>query len=200
MDKLINALKMRSATMDTLTGTPRWGLVQSYDPQNYLAKVLIQPEGVLSGWLPIVTPMVGPNWGMMMPLAQGQQVIVIPDGGDSEQGVILGGTWDTQTPVPQIPAAPGGSNSTLQSGEVALVSGQGSFIRLCADGTMLIVGPTIYALGSAGDTPKRLATEDFVFSLYNSHTHSGVSTGTGTSGVPVQQGTTAHVTGHLKAS
>ena len=33
----------------------RHGLVTSYDPKTYLAKVTYQPEGQESGWLPIET-------------------------------------------------------------------------------------------------------------------------------------------------
>ena len=37
---------------------PRFGTVSSVDPGTATARVTLQPEGVLSGWLPLLTP-----WG-----------------------------------------------------------------------------------------------------------------------------------------
>ena len=55
MDKLTNAIRQQAAAIVAQMGQPRWGVVQSVDPSRPAAKVLIQPEGVLSGWLPIAT-------------------------------------------------------------------------------------------------------------------------------------------------
>ena len=45
-------------------GAPRCGLVASFNPQTYCAKVMIQPENTLTGWLPILSSWVGPGWGL----------------------------------------------------------------------------------------------------------------------------------------
>jgi phage baseplate assembly protein gpV len=200
MDRLLNALAVRSGSMDAQAGQPRWGVVQSFNPANYTAKVTLQPEGVLTGWLPIVTPTFGAGWGVVSPLQPGQQVLVVPDTGDHDNGVILGGTWNTSSTVPKIPAAPGGATTNLQSGEWAFVSPAGSFIRFCADGSVLINATAIYTLGSGSATPLRLATENFVLDVYNNHTHPGVEAGSASTGVPNQQATSSDLTANLKAS
>ena len=49
----------------------RHGLVTSYDPKNYLAKVTYMPEGTESGWLPIETGHIGNGYGITMGLQPG---------------------------------------------------------------------------------------------------------------------------------
>ena len=55
MDQLRNMIKAHAGGLDGLAGTLRFGLVASFDPVAYAAKVLIQPENVLSGWLPVMS-------------------------------------------------------------------------------------------------------------------------------------------------
>lgn len=57
----------------------RHGIVTSYDPKKYLAKVTFQPEGQESGWLPIETGHIGETYGIVVGLQPGQ-------GGVSPQG------------------------------------------------------------------------------------------------------------------
>jgi hypothetical protein len=208
MDRLLNALAIQAGSMDVQAGQPRWGVVQSFNPSNYTAKVTLQPEGVVTGWLPIVTPTFGAGWGLVSPLQPGQQVLVVPDTGDHDNGVILGGTWNTQSTVPKIPSSMGGSPNNLQPGEFAFVApGGNSYLRFCSDGSVLLnatalymLAQQIYSLGSAGSTPLRLATETFVLDLYNSHTHPGIQPGSSSTGVPNQQASSSDLTANLKAS
>ena len=53
MDRLLNALKLHAGGMDLHGAEPRLGIVTSYDPTNAAARVMIQPENTLSGWLPV---------------------------------------------------------------------------------------------------------------------------------------------------
>lgn len=140
-DRLLNAMRMHAGAMDALTGQPRWAVVTSFDPVKYTAKVQYGPNDapsdtpVISGWLPVVSAMVGPNWGMVTPLQAGQQVFVVPDGGNHDHGVILGGTWSMSSQAPQ----PGGSSAT--SGEWAVQGATGTYIRLFEDGRASIKTP-----------------------------------------------------------
>jgi len=73
----------------------RHGLVTSYDPERYLAKVTFQPEGQESGWLPIETGHIGNGFGIAVGLQpgdgkqSGDQVIVRYQEGDFESGKIV---------------------------------------------------------------------------------------------------------------
>lgn len=75
--------------------TERHGLVTSYNPKTYLAKVKFQPEGQESGWVPIETGHIGQGYGIAVGLqpgdgkATGDQVIVRYQEGDIESGKIV---------------------------------------------------------------------------------------------------------------
>jgi hypothetical protein len=89
MDRLLNALKGQGANQDQAAGAPRFGLVTSVDPATATARVTLQPEGVLTGWLPLLTPWVGNGWGLVCPPSPGDQVLVIPQEGDAEHGLFI---------------------------------------------------------------------------------------------------------------
>jgi phage baseplate assembly protein gpV len=136
MDRLLGALKQHVAAMIARIGQPRWGTVTSYDATNHLAKVLIQPEGNQTGWLPIGCPWVGPGWGEITPLHVGQQVKMVPDSGDPNNLVIVTGGYSTSM-MPPIPSnVIAGAAAAMQPGERAFVSMAGSVIRFCADGSI----------------------------------------------------------------
>ena len=67
MDRFLNAVKSQAGALAHGLGQPRFGIVTSVDPQNATARVLIQPEAVLSGWLPVLSPWIGSGWGMSCP-------------------------------------------------------------------------------------------------------------------------------------
>jgi phage baseplate assembly protein gpV len=125
MQRLLNAFKLHAAGLDAASAQPRFGVVSSVDPSTYTARVLLQPENVLSGWLPILTAWSGPGWGLVCPPSPGQQVLVVAQEGESEHGVILGAAF-SEAAAP--PAAP--------SGELWLVHASGSFLKLGNDGSI----------------------------------------------------------------
>lgn len=160
---LHNILKSHASTLDQSTGQVKFGTVTSVDVANGTARVSIQPEGVLSGWLPILAQWIGNGWGMVCPPAPGDQVVLVPQEGDVEQSVIIGRVFSVKQ-VP--PAAP--------SGEFWLVHQTGSFLKLCNDGTIRINGD----LHVAGDIYDRYGSISRLRGHYNSHTHVAGSYGT----------------------
>ena len=94
----------------------RHGLVTSYDPKKYLAKVTFQPEGHESGWLPIETGHVGQGYGIAIGLqpgsgkgesqsnseATGDQVIIRFQEGDFEGGKIVQRVHSDQDKPPEV--------------------------------------------------------------------------------------------------
>lgn len=110
--------------------TERHGLVSSYDPSKYLAKVVLQPGGQETGWLPIETGHIGSTYGIVVGLQpgqgganaqgqggqagpqsqnQGDQVIVQLQEGDFESGKIVQRVHSDQDNPPQA-----------QSGEIRI--------------------------------------------------------------------------------
>jgi phage baseplate assembly protein V len=125
MEGLFNAIRAQGALQDGRIGQARCGLVQSVDPATYCAKVSLQPEGVLTGWLPVASAWTGSGWGLVAPPVPGQQVLVLAQEGQAEHGVIVGGLFSTAAAPPPAP-----------SGEFWLVHQAGAFLKLHNDGTV----------------------------------------------------------------
>lgn len=95
----------------------RHGIVTSYDPERYLAKVTFMPEGQESGWLPIETGHIGNDYGVAIGLQpgdgkkSGDQVIVRYQEGDLESGKIVQRVHSDDEKPP-----------TVQSGEIVIWS------------------------------------------------------------------------------
>jgi phage gp45-like len=96
----------------------------------------------------------------------GDQVLVVPQEGDIEQGIIIGACYSR---VQRPPAA--------QSGEFWLVHKSGSFIKLGNDGIVHVGGD----LRVSGDVYDKEGSLSHLRNTYNTHTH---PTADGTSGKP----------------
>ncbi len=162
MHRLLNSLKAQAGAQDLTAGRPRFGTVVSVDPKRHAAKVSLQPEGVVTGWLPVLSPWVGAGWGLCVPPMQGQQVLVLPQDGEGDHGVIVGGAWSDGSATPGAPV-----------GEVWLVHQSGSFIKLVADGTVQVKGD----LHVDGDVYDKHGSLDRLRGNYDAHTHGGVQSG-----------------------
>ena len=156
MDKLLNAIKGHTAAQGAAMGQPRFGVVTSVDPQGGTARVQLQPEGVLTGWLPLLSPWVGSGWGLSCPPSPGDQVLVLPQEGDAEHGVIVGRTWSNSSQGPATPA-----------GELWLTHRSGSWVRLLNDGTVSVKGD----LHVDGDVFDRHGSLDRLRQHYDAHRH-----------------------------
>jgi phage baseplate assembly protein gpV len=177
MDRFWNEVKARAGGLDGMAGVARFGLVASFDPASYAAKVLIQPENILSGWLPIISAWVGAGWGFAAPLTPGDQVLVMAQEGDAEQGVIVGCVWSA---VDQPMATP--------SGELWLRHQTGSFLKLHNDGTIALQAPVVNIAGNlvvSGDISDQAGAHGTLAALRNAHdTHAHEDPQGGITGLP----------------
>ena len=162
MQRFINAIKAQAAALDAGHGQPRFGTVVSVDPARHAARVALQPEGVVTGWLPVLSPWVGAGWGLACAPMPGQQVLVLPQDGEGEHGVIAGGAWSDASAAPAAPV-----------GELWLVHQSGSFVKLTNDGTVRVNGD----LHVNGDVYDRHGSLDRLRGNYDAHTHGGVISG-----------------------
>ena len=129
MDRLVNALKLRASRLDMGAAQPRFGIVSSVNIEKATARVVLQPDGVLSGWLPVLTAWAGAGWGLVCPPSPGDQVLVVAQEGLSEHGVIVGRAFSEAAKPPTAPV-----------GELWLVHKSGSHIKLANDGSIYIKG------------------------------------------------------------
>lgn len=212
LNLLLNTMRQQSDMEGGARAMVRLGTVSGYDPGSYCAKVKIMPEGNETGWLPIVSPWIGNNWGLFAPPSIGDAVEVQFQEDDFEAGFVCQRFYnDTDRPL------------SVESGEFWLVHKSGAFFKLTNDGKVLINGhteidataPTInitatgnitaqaggnatvqaggtatisapsIILKNAGSALKKLCTEVFM-TLFNQHTHTTTTNGNPTS-VPNQQ-------------
>jgi len=160
MDAFLNALKAQAGALDQATGQARFGVVTSVDPEKATARVLLQPEAVLSGWLPVLSPWVGAGWGMVCPPSPGEQVLVLAQEGDAEHGLIVGRAFSATTPPPRA-----------EVGELWLVHKSGSFVKLANDGTVRVRG-NLHVDGDVHDRHGSLAQ---LRAHYNAHVHASLT-------------------------
>src|ERR1700752_121658 len=139
MDRILNTFKAQATALIQMQAQPRFGTVSSVDPNSGTARVAFQPEGVLSGWMPILYPWVGAGWGMVCPPAPGDQVLVLAQEGHAEPGIIAGRVFSSQQRPPTAP-----------SGELWLVHSSGSYLKLLNYGTVR-VGGSLYVSGEIYD-------------------------------------------------
>ena len=166
MDRFLNALKSQAGALDQGLAQPRFAIVTSVDPNTATVRVLLQPEAVLSGWLPVLSPWIGAGWGISCPPSPGDQVLVLSQEGDAEHGVVVGRAFSAATPSPTAPV-----------GELWLVHATGSFIKLVNDGTVQIEGivsisGNLHVTGSISDAHGKLSD---LRSHYNLHHHTDSS-------------------------
>lgn len=225
MHDLLNAQKAAAQQATQGRASTRQGVISSYDPNAYAVKVMLQPDNVPTGWIPLKSAWIGNGWGLFCPPSIGDAVEVDfqeDDGGVGSVGLRFFNDADRPLSCP--------------SGEFWLVHKTGSFMKLTNDGKFLVNGqveidataPTInitatgnitaqaggnavvqaagtatiqapsIILKNAGSSLKKLCTDTFM-ALFNSHTHTSSASGTQTS-TPTQQASAGtHTTNIVQA-
>lgn len=146
MHELWNLVKGHAVVAGMMNGQNRWGVVSEIrdTDRGYDARVIMQPDGVGSAWVPVLTAFGGSGWGMVARPSVGMQVLVCPDTGDGQHGIIAGMAYSEQARPPKPPNGfQQQTGTTVGDGEWACVSKSGAVIRLCADGTVYIKAPTV---------------------------------------------------------
>jgi phage baseplate assembly protein gpV len=148
INRLRNHMRQEAQRALADVSMPRAGIVTNYDPARYCARVELQPEGILTGYLPITSMWVGNGWGMYSPPSIGEVVDVHFHQGGKEAAYIVGRFYSAKTqPLP------------VQSGEFWLVHQTGSTLKLANDGSVTVSANTNMTLNAPNGT-LRLAAEN----------------------------------------
>lgn len=152
IDRMLNAQKRLAARQAGLRGQPRMGIVTSYNQHDGTAKVTIQPEGTLTGWLPVLSQSVGSGWGIHVPLKTGEQVMVLMHEGDSDNGVVIGRCYSDK----MQPPSPAGS-------DIYIKSSGGAVFNMLSNGNVIVSDASGSTLTFTNNGSVTLACNNFTF-------------------------------------
>lgn len=187
------------------TALGRMGVIYEVDNANSIAKVNLMPEDipVAAGWLPTVWPFASGSVTFRAGLSAGTQVWLEPQEGSADGYVIVGAVHSDTMPTSQSPTDIDGDPVDLGEDEVIIKTPK-CVIRIDGDGNVLIKStsevrlqaPTIRSKAdwqhdgdftATGQVKDFHSTLDSVRQHSNTHHHSGVQTGSGTSGPPTTE-------------
>jgi phage baseplate assembly protein gpV len=179
VDKFVNAMKAVASQATSSQAKTRHGTVQSYDPNAYAVKVMFQPDGVLSGWLPLKSAWIGNGWGLFCPPSIGDAVEIDfqeADGGVGSLGWRFFNDADRPLPCP--------------AGEFWIVHKAGALLKFHADGSIEMSTPGTLTTSAAQwnhNGPITVTNGDVLADgkSLKTHIHSGVSAGFANTGAPV---------------
>ncbi len=173
-------------------------VVSTKDPKSQGRVKLEYPwlhDQTVSPWARLLTPMGGPNRGIVFRPEAKDEVLVIFEHGDMRRPYVIGSLWNGSDPMPSERGDDEANDIRLiksRSGHVILLNDkngqeritikdkQGNVIQLDADG--VTIDSKAIKLGSSGAS-EGVVLGDALLRLFNSHTH---PTGVGPSGPPVQ--------------
>ncbi|KAB8122520.1 baseplate assembly protein [Komagataeibacter medellinensis] len=110
--------RMLAANMANAQAQPGFGLVSAVDPVNHAVKVMAQPAGVETGWLPCAAMQVG-SLRIACPPDIGAHVLLVRLEGDGEHAVCACPVYDAVVMPPASPA----TRQPAQPGEMLIVAG-----------------------------------------------------------------------------
>jgi uncharacterized protein involved in type VI secretion and phage assembly len=125
MNGLQNQMRLEAQRVYGKSAKVRVGIVDGYDPSHYAVKVRIQPENILTGWMPLTSPWVGNGWGMYSPPSLGDMVDVHFQQDDPNSGFVVQKFFSTTVAPLAVP-----------SGEYWVVHKSGSMVKFHNDGSV----------------------------------------------------------------
>lgn len=189
---LQNVMRLQAMLQQSGRAQTSYGIVSSYDPDRYCAKVKLKSAGKESGWLPIGTPWAGNGWGVFAPPPIGALVKIEFPEGVVDVGIVTACFFNDE----DLPLA-------CPAGEMWIVHQSGSYLKLTNDGKVLLHSTSEVDAGQIGQTLHQLVHDAFK-DLFNGHTHQvkNVQGGSATltSEKPGQQLNDSHMTAILRGN
>lgn len=140
MGAIQNSMRLQAQRATAESMVCRNGQITSYDPDNFAVKVQLQPEGTVTGWLPLTSAWIGNGWGMFAAPSIGDMVVVEFIDGNYEAGFVTQRFFnDEDRPLP-VPAS-----------EFWLVHKSGSLLKFHNDGTVELTAQSDLTITVGGD-------------------------------------------------
>ncbi len=175
MNSLVHANRLQDAGLSGQQGRARHGIVTAVDPASHSVKITIQPENVVSGWLPDAG-LACAGLRICCPSEIGTQVLVVPVEGDAEHPVIVARVFDTIMSPPISPV----TGKPVQPGEIGFFLANGNYLHLLENG--------IAIKGDVSIEGTVRVTEDVLVQAVSAvdHVHGGVAAGSATTTAPAR--------------
>lgn len=125
MKQLPGALRMQANIAASGKAVKRLGTVDGYDQNSYSVSVVIEPEGIKTGFIPLVSPWIGNLWGLYLPPSIGD-MIEVTFIEDDPASAVAGMRFFNDVDQPL----------SCPSGEFWLVHKSGSFLKFHNDGSI----------------------------------------------------------------
>ena len=174
-EALMNAIMRRVERVVASMAQDRHATVEGVNPNDHTVRVRIQPEGILTGWIPLNSVAVGPA-AIVCPASAGDQVIVSPAEGDADSWRVTSRVFDTTSPPQQGPT----TGQPVQPGEIGIFAGS-AYLHM--SGGKVFLGGDLHV---DGDIYDKLGKLDDLRQHYNQHKHRNVQPGGGLSGTTDQ--------------
>ena len=192
IEGLMNAVRQAAAIQGMDRAAVRHGIITGYDPTTHAVKVTIQPEDIVTGWLPLQALAVGAGWGAVFAPTLGEQVQVSFQEDDSTLGTVGLRFFNDEDAPPQVPAGEwwllhknGASIKFTADGKLTVADAAGAIVQLSNDGKVRVTADLIVTgkIQAGDDITTTGDVKADTVSLKN-HLHINVSAGTALSGKP----------------
>lgn len=198
MGRMQGAMRAQANMANQSRTFSKLGMVSGYDPNTYSVKVTFQPDGNETGWIPLGAQQVGSGFGIYAAPRIGDQIEVRFQEGDRDTGVAGPVVFDNQSPPLPVPSGEvwivhksGAFFKLTNDGKASFSDTKGGSVILNGDGTVSSTGTWTHtgsltvssSLTVNGATAVKAITSNS-HDISSTHAHTGVSSGSGTSGPP----------------
>ena len=119
------------------------GYITSFD-RGGQAKVMLEPSGIETGWIPVPTIYVGSGFGFFADVDEGTECTVIFENGNPSSGKVIAYHFQDDTPP------------VISAGEAVFIHKSGSALRFLANGNVEINPAGVLALAGGGPALARV--------------------------------------------
>lgn len=122
-EALFDIMRHKAAGVVNGKLTTSFGVITGYNPAIYSVKLDLQPGGESTGWIPLISPWVGNDWGFYAAPPIGAVGVVAFMDGDATSMVCIGWVYNSSFRPLNVP-----------SGEMWMVNSSGSMLKFHGNG------------------------------------------------------------------
>lgn len=147
MHGLTDRMKEEVMSLIAQSGVNRRGIIIAYQPQPPMVKAQIMPapesgDPIETGWIPLISPWLGPGWGVLAPPPIGAQTLLVCEEADGANYVAHGLYYSDADQAPE----------GVQTGEFLIQHETGSLVKFNSDGSITICCTNLNVSAPGGES------------------------------------------------